>query len=416
MFKWDFNSRSEGWNQSESSNINAIEDIAFELFGHGRFDLVPNIQIIKNTTETFTKEYKGDNPISMSELKARYDGLVELLKSDSKYDRVLNALERIIREIELFYDDNPRQLNADDVRKLVGGIQNLPDRNRFPEIADALDEFVDNVGEVPFTSVILGETYKDEKIIIYLQAIEDNSNGVDKHALVEQVLVHELYHAMHYHHSTPYVKGAWLSTSIKSEAVKESLADYFAYLYILREFYRSFDLTYRILSEELENKWNRHKYPNYPYSGAKVFDFGKDESFYEARYIEEDCLFRLVQNKALTQWETPYRVITETLKGGEKAGKEEYYRRHPEEYIANGTPLSDKYEREEYTWLLKSIEKNFRIKLYIDRFPNYTIDDLRRIDSSNAFRSPEYSKTEFESRFYSGSVREIYDYVERLPW
>jgi len=416
MFKWDFNSRSESWNDSEISRVNDIRDDAFELFGYGRFDLIPNIQIKKNTTQTFTTDYKGNNPISMSELKARYDGLVELLKSDSKYNSVLNALERIVREMELFFDDNPRQLNACDVQKLVGEIQNLPNRDCFPEIAGALNEFVKSIGEVPFTDVILGDTYKDEEIIIYMKAIEDNKDGVDKHALVEQVLVHELYHAMHYHYSTPNVKGSWLPHSIKNNAVKESLADYFSYLYILRKFYRNYELKYKIISKELENKWNCHKYPNYPYSGAKVFDFGKDENFYGAPYIEEDCLFRLIQNKALTQWETPYRVIAESLKGGEKAGIEEYYRRHPIEKIVNMSPLSDRHEREEYAQLLISIEKNYGIKMHIDGFPNYTIDELRRIDSLDAYRNPDYSKTEFDKIFYSGSIREVENYVSILPW
>ena len=414
MFKWDFNSGSDGWNQSESSIINAVEDNAFELFGHKRFKLVPNIQIIKNTTETFTEEYKGDNPISISELKARYDGVVELLKSDSKYDFVLKALERIIMGMELFVDDNPRQLNSDDIWKLVSGIQNLPERDRFPEIEDMLDEFVDSIGELPFTRVILGKAYKDEKIIIYMQAIKNNSNGVDKHALVEQVLVHELYHAMHYHFAKPHIKSTWILTSVKNKAVKESLADYFAYLYIMREFYRSNEKTYKILSKELENKWERHKFPNYPYSGAKVFGFGKDENLYEGRYIEEDCLFRLIQKKACSQWETPYRVIKEALKGGEKAGKEEYYRRHPIEYIVNKVPLRCESERKEYAGKLTSIKKNYRINIHIDRFPNYSIYDLKEISDSNAYSSPEYSKTEFEKRFYSGVIDEVLEYNKQL--
>ncbi len=413
MYKWNFDSRSNGWDQRESANIMAIMDDALRLFGKGFLNLIPKEHIIKNTQDTPMVEYKGDNPISMSELKEKYDGVVELLKSDSKYTSTLEELDGIIREMELFDDDNLRQMNADDVRELVGRIQNLSECSRFPEIADVLNKFIDDIGEVPFTEVILGEAYRDEKIIIYMQSI-NNCSSVNKHALVEQVLVHELFHAMHYHYSKPYIKGSWDPKSISHSAVKESLADFFAYLYILRAFYRSHDMNYFILSKELKNKWNTHRFPNYPYTGAKVFGYGKDESFYEAELIEKDCLFRLVQDKAMEQWETPYRVIMKTLAGGEKAGKEEYYRRHPIDYLVTEKQFEDEYERKEYAGLLKLLEKNYKIKINVERFPDYTIDDLRSIESSDVCSSPKYSNEEFEKSFYSGLIHEVNEYIDRL--
>jgi len=289
-----------------------------------------------------------------------------------------------------------------------------------PEISDPEREWVD---------VVLGK-YNAEKnqITLYMKNISECYGVADRDIFVEVVLAHELFHAMHYMYSGNHIRNSWNTgsedTIMRQKGVKESLADYFAFVYIKEE-YSQIDELYRwagcgncieqnkkreclrecyVVEEELLKKWNRHPFPHYPYSGAKAFLFAMNDldrinPSIEMMYQKDakngyytflaGKLYANVLAASLKRWSKEYEVIKKSLDKGYEAAEAYFMKSHlyynPEGYLIEKYYLEfrehfgDWYMiRDNLNALLGAIERFSGEKPYIERFPYIHFTNIRR--------------------------------------
>ncbi len=132
---------------------------------------------------------------------------------------------------------------------------------------------------------VRGSFFADGGIVIYLCNICElcDRDGLNFEAYTVSVLVHEIFHALHFA-CCDFTQGwkqmdYWNGTGYeyaKVSAVRESLAEYFRYLWLVKQQQKSL---LAIMDEELAAPYAVA--PNYPYAGVKYLlaeeDLGNDK-------------------------------------------------------------------------------------------------------------------------------------------
>ena len=170
-----------------------------------------------------------------------------------------------------------------------------------PIFLDKLDDIRELIKARPFSYLILGRFYiKPERIVVYVKnilitcGIDPNapnaSNAIfnlktDAGKLTIEVLLHELFHAYHYHLIRTCGK-SWSSSKYTS-LVKETLAQTFEYIYLSKD---------NTKLKDVYTQLNQHTPDAYPYSGALgLIDYANNSSDDLCRIFVE-VLFESVAN------------------------------------------------------------------------------------------------------------------------
>lgn len=312
MYYWDY--YAPHWTKDEVENIRGIIQNCRKWFSPKLGDWLsddylngvvscPENYINKDIIECNSEVFVG---YSYTDIKKRINKLIEFLKSDDTYKEDLCMVEEFIG-FWLHLDDSEK-IEPKDIISLRSGLKKL--QNIELKTKKQIDKLMEYINEVPIEASILGR-FNGTNITIYLKAILEcdnpyyNNQEINADILIEQVIVHELFHALHYEAFVYENTEKWQSRDKSSTSVKESLADYFSYLYLIKQRDRSGkDLhNYREYDKailRLREMWDKFKFPSYPYAGAKVFD-GNDMMFYDLVY------------EASVEWRIPYSVIRKRI-------------------------------------------------------------------------------------------------------
>lgn len=135
---------------------------------------------------------------------------------------------------------------------IVKDIENRPIKRYCLDKHENIEEkpeITDPEREWDWVDAVLG-TFDAEKnqITLYMKNISDCYGVADRDIFVEVVLAHEFFHAMHYMYSGNHIRNSWNIGSedllMRKDGIRESLADYFAFVYIKEE-YSQIDELYR---------------------------------------------------------------------------------------------------------------------------------------------------------------------------
>lgn len=152
-------------------------------------------------------------------------------------------------------------------------LERKPCKNNEPVLVD-LPEIIDWIDTCDtkhdqktniIMSNILGEySPRNDRITLYIQAIKGvcNNDETKFKKIIDFVLVHEVFHAVHYYilKNYPKIRGNHHCRDI----VMESLASFYEYEYCKKK-------GYNWRSDELSRTWCNCSYGDWPYAGARVF-------------------------------------------------------------------------------------------------------------------------------------------------
>ncbi len=140
--------------------------------------------------------------------------------------------------------------------------------DKWREVQEKLIKLFHNAG---FECNVLGEfNIKNKTIVLYVDSIKEHATNVliSFNQAIEQVFIHELFHAFHYKDNNEEL----LSRSdYTSEVITESLASFFEYIYT-NMFIDS------ITASKIEKSWKEYTPYSYPYSGALRFKYNHNFS------------------------------------------------------------------------------------------------------------------------------------------
>lgn len=190
--------------------------------------------------------------LCQSECEYKLEG--EIYEGSVLKERFHSALPpRVVISKEQVYMEGPQRSTNDWNDEWFRGME-----VRIPEE----EETEDLIGKrIPMAGCYLPKTHT---VVLFPVCLKDQN---------EETVVHELFHA--FHHSVMYDSPTWLSRNSKRvKIVKESLADYYAYLWCKRHGnYAGAD--------RLFNKWYRYRKTDWPYRYALYFlNNGNDEKFW----------------------------------------------------------------------------------------------------------------------------------------
>lgn len=276
------------------------------------------------------------------------------------------------------------------------------------KLIDLIDEVLDELKNIHLEDTTLGEFFPHNKeIVIYMEAIKKSCSEDEtidpfdlEDVLAEEVLVHEIFHAIHY----DIIRSIddWIPADEEdleeNKAVKESMADFFAYCY-LKEMAKDEDPkrdAYAKAVKDLEKKWNRQKFPSFPYSGARAFINEKGDDNTYGKILLQKLLYQ--------PWDYAFKCIERGLKrGGTKAAYTMLQKlKNPEHYEA-----------------IMGIEHLLGIKIDANSFqseydPKYLVDIYNQIAVYRNVKIPKDLKDEFNKLFYSKRIIETIQFIDKI--
>lgn len=442
MYKWDFDAAE--WTDDEKKNIEAIVREASDMFSDS-YSVIKDEEkkenYIKLLVSLIRKDINkcDDSPYgkyTSFEAKKKLFEFVKFLEINDCF-QCLKAIYAIIKKYEILQDDQ-RGLNDCSIQDLLEVLNSNLCNDQCCKFDKKKQELIDHLMNIK--GLLLGvfvsqEDYRDDSyyITIYMKAINKcKSVSSERDVLVEQVIVHELFHAMHYIQSDSNIKRTWLTKTRekkKKEAVQEGLADYFAYSYLKNKVSNDGD-DYNRAMQDLLRKWKIHEFPDYPYSGAMAFIPPKSECFgqtmkyekYENDYVR---MFEVLKRTALKEWRKPYGIMEESINNAkENIIVEDIFMdildkyMSPEEYIARVQCPDSEDNKMRYYDLIGEMGYHLHTRVHIDKFnQKYSLDDLISIIGLMRSIDPDTLKKyrkELIKNFYNGSVDRFSAYIERL--
>lgn len=415
MYNWDY--FNEQWTQEEQdNNCKICQDFyryytrLFHCTGFSICDEFVNDIIIKNVIDNPTKDYKI---CATQKLKRIIEQIITILKLNPEYTD-----KDIMEELKHIYDACSIQkvLEVKNILKVIESLEGIKDEdNLLPELIKQLKRLL------PKNHLMLGEFCSDtKKIIIYMKNIREIYPRSAADIVVEEVIAHELFHYYHYTTAYPYVNETWSEKnkeyatreSYKKSAVKESLADAFAYLYLKEK--EQIDIAakpdYQKAMKNLKEKWDMYDYPYYPYSGAKAF-------LIDNQYAWDGELFKLVYEEAKKRWRLPYKIIKVVIdKKNRDAGIMEYRKKYdvqsPLERIAERYPET---EQAEIIYLIERIMICLKGRINVDRFlkAKYSLDEIQEVESllsRNYYKIQGESKKTILEKIYRKEIDELNEF------
>lgn len=320
------------WTEDERRVIGYIVRRSTEMFSPGnrnrqeKFERYIVDHIEKNIKDIPEKIHEGH---TSKELNEEFERLIAFLRSEKEYECYLNEIEKIWRRCEIL-GDNPRTLSEKEIIRILEGLEKLtaaidPADKKYGRLKKKILNFRHFVEKMSFSDITTGSfSMKEEKITIYMRAILVCCGNADRDVMVEEVLVHELYHAMHYAFADSNIKRSWGTEpkeKYKKTVVKESLADYFAYTYMNSIAVEAGDEMYFKAADRLVDKWEKHDVSVFPYSGAKAFLKERGGNINGAPDDNTGgILFCSIKYDALNSWFDQYRIIMKSIKKGYEAG------------------------------------------------------------------------------------------------
>lgn len=371
IFNWNY--MSPRWNDNECRKIEDIERIAEDIFPIRTYDAVRDIKIIKDVDEIKYSRHIVPG-LSYHDIVEKFDKTIDVLGeleenfASSCIQRIIDLIIRIKEKHEL-YDEGEssceRVLYEEDKKDIISELERIIDESDVIDkegtssaAVTLINDLIEALRKTSYRFLVLGEFHpaeerKDSYIIIYMRAIDEVCEDIcQKDILVEQVIAHELFHALHYLNADYNVYKAWTKEhkmdfyNIRKRAVKESLADCFAAVYLSKiidvcrgGYYKneSEAVEYEKALEVLENKWRMHDFPGYPYSGAQyIFEenpetemFEMEDYYYPVEYSERRYrgrFFACLVNLACRSWKASGELIYMAAEEGLEAAFMQYLR------------------------------------------------------------------------------------------
>ena len=252
---------------------------------------------------------------------------------------------QIVREFDSHLHDRPEGLcRSDDAGDTLRSKKNRLDPRKnwwkkyhdfvktlkrlLPEYEKNEDyrELVYKAENISYACDRLGRYDSDmDRITLYLYPIMKwaYKMGVSFTCVMQSVCDHELFHYYHFHFMKANTgsPNAWLpgdgDDSKKVNAIREGLADYFAYTMAEARYLYFLDDNsegWRKIMKSYERKWAGHDFPLFPYAAADVFREEEDKS---GRFPANKRKLRWLEFLNLT-WTDPkapaFRVLLESLK------------------------------------------------------------------------------------------------------
>ena len=334
-------------------NINFSNEIIYKKYGEYTYEEIKTIILDK---------WSIDEEI--------VDEIINNIKKN--FDKNLyGSLERLTSEICKQFKDNYEE--------------------NYKNIFKELEELFQNVGLI---DVILGEFNNYNKTItLYNKAIEDyaSSLGIDYKIVMEQVFIHELFHAFHYKDNDEELVER---RDYTSKVIKESLArcfevDYFLNIKLTLNDKKMNDSCDKII-ESIKESWNKYPVYNYPYSGVRyIFKCSKKgenvieviKSLFTLSLTDMDNALRKLFKYDINLF---YRIKN-------KVNTKKVYIKKP-----NNRKDNTKYDYNGKTLLSKGRLVLEVIKKYCDDHKGITYDELKKVFPSSLVNNGKKGLVELE--------------------